>query len=515
MSLKKWSIRRRINAGFASITLIALAFGFFSIVQLAWIKSDTAHITGEILPAMDRAGNLAEQFQALGDKSDVLFIKEIMSPSDDMRAELASQIQTNLQSGESLAKEYAANVQDADEKNLLANFQSTLAAYEEIFRRGVALCAAGKSQDAMELKEAQLEPALDKLMTSVHKLESLNRSKGEAAGGRIQAAVEQAQKALWTGVIGLLLAAGAVSLVIIITIRRILNHVAESLGDTARKMTYASQQVADASQTVASNATEQATSIEQVSASLEHMIRVSKENADHAQTATNIAQQTHATAANGSKNMAELDGAVQEMNAANSDIAKIVRTIDEIAFQTNILALNAAVEAARAGAAGMGFAVVAEEVRNLAQRSAQGAKETANRIEATVNKAAKGAELSKRLAGNFQEIVAHVREVDQIDQKLASISKEQAAGIAQINIGVSRLDKLTQSNAAHAKESSATAAALSNQTEDLKHTVAQLLQLIGSNSRGDGHVAVALNGHTNGAVRNGKATVPHLDTVST
>jgi len=478
--MSNWTIRQRINLGFASITLIALAFGLFSIVRFNWIKADATHIVQQSLPAMDRAGNLAEQFQALGDQSSVLFMKEIMSPNDDLRAGFSAQIQANLLNVENLARDYSSHVQDPDEKKLFTGFRAALDAYKEVFDQGIQLCNAGKSQEAMELKESQLEPALEQLMQSVHQIEGVNKAKGEAAGQRIQAAVDDAQKGVWAGVICLLLAAGAVSLVIILTTTNILNLVAISLNTAADKMKQTGAKVAASSQSVAQNASEQAASIQQVSASLEQMIVFSKTNAHQAKLATDIAQQTHATAASGTKTMAELDTAVQEINSASGDIAKILKTIDEIAFQTNILALNAAVEAARAGEAGMGFAVVADEVRNLALRSAQAAKETAGRIEATITKAAKGAELSRRLKDHFSEILSQAGEMDKIDQRLAGISKEQADGIAQINMGVSQLDKVTQSNATNAAESATVAEALNGQAQMLKQTVAELMHLVGS-----------------------------------
>jgi methyl-accepting chemotaxis protein len=332
----------------------------------------------------------------------------------------------------------------------------------------------------MELKEGQLEPALTTLIESVHKLEGFSKAKGEASGARIQTTVDGAQKGVWTGLIALLLAAGVISLAIILTTTKTLNHVAGSLSNAVDKMTLAGAQVASSSQHVADNASEQAASIEEVNASLEHIIGISNHHARNSKQATDIAQLTHSNAVKGVKNMDELDAAVQDINAASGDIAKIIKTIDEIAFQTNILALNAAVEAARAGEAGMGFAVVADEVRNLAQRSAQAAKETAARIEKTIAKAAKGAELSKRLKENFNEILAHAREVDTIDKTLAGISREQSEGITHINAGVSQLDQVTQSNAANAEESAAAAEELNGQAKMLKQTVADLMQLIGT-----------------------------------
>jgi methyl-accepting chemotaxis protein len=478
--MKSWTIRQRINLGFASITMIAVAFGLFSIIRFSWIKAEATNIVQQSLPAMVRAGNLAEQFQALGDQSSVLFMKEIMSPNDDLRAGFADQIQTNLLAVEYLARDYSSHVMEPDERKLFTGFRTSLDAYKEVFDQGIELCSTGKAQDAMELKEGRLEPALQDLMGQVHQIESANKAKGEAAGRRIQVAVDDAQKGVWIGVVFLLLAAGAVSLVIIFTTTNILNLVAISLTTAADKIKQTGAQVAGSSQSVSQNAAEQAGSIQKVSGLLEQTIIFSNTNANQARLATEIAQQTHATAAAGTKTMAELDTAVQEINAASGDIAKILRTIDEIAFQTNILALNAAVEAARAGEAGMGFAVVADEVRNLAQRSAQAAKETAGRIEATLAKAAKGAELSRRLKDNFAEILSQAGKMDKIDQQLAGISREQADGITEINTSVAQLDKVTQSNATNAAESATVAEELNGQAQMLKQTVAELLLLVAS-----------------------------------
>ena len=164
--------------------------------------------------------------------------------------------------------------------------------------------------------------------------------------------------------------------------------------------------------------------------------------------------------------------------AAGDDIAKIIKTIDEIAFQTNILALNAAVEAARAGEAGMGFAVVADEVRNLAQRAAQSAKETAAKIENAVTKTALGVQISEKVAKSLQEIVEKARQVDTLAAEVASASKEQSQGIEQVNGAVAQMDKVTQTNAANAEESASASEELNAQAQTLKEAVTELLQLV-------------------------------------
>jgi methyl-accepting chemotaxis protein len=172
--------------------------------------------------------------------------------------------------------------------------------------------------------------------------------------------------------------------------------------------------------------------------------------------------------------------AMTEIHTSSADVAKIVKDIDEIAFQTNILALNAAVEAARAGEAGAGFAVVADEVRSLAQRSAAAAKETANKIEAAIASSRRGFECSSKVDQSLKQIAERVNSTDALVADIASAAKEQALGIQQINNAMSQMEKVTQNNATSAEESASAAEELDSQAESMKDLVGQLRQLVGS-----------------------------------
>ena len=196
--------------------------------------------------------------------------------------------------------------------------------------------------------------------------------------------------------------------------------------------------------------------------------------------ANDLAKQARAAADKGAGDMQAMSAAMEAIKVSSDDIAKIIKTIDEIAFQTNILALNAAVEAARAGEAGMGFAVVADEVRNLAQRSAQAAKETAAKIEGAITKTGQGVEISTKVAQALNEIVAKVRQVDELVAEVAGASREQTQGITQINMAVGQMDKVTQSNAASAEESASAAEELNAQAASLKQIVHDLQTLVGT-----------------------------------
>jgi methyl-accepting chemotaxis protein len=237
--------------------------------------------------------------------------------------------------------------------------------------------------------------------------------------------------------------------------------------------------VAASSQSLAEGASEQAASLEETGASLEEMASMTQRNTETAEHVKALAAEARHAGDAGAVDMQAMSAAMADIKNASDGIAKIIRTIDEIAFQTNILALNAAVEAARAGEAGMGFAVVADEVRNLAQRAAQAAKETATKIEDSVQKSQNGVQISAKVAASLAEIVAKAREVDELAAQVATASKEQTQGIAQVNTAVSQMDKVTQSNAANAEESASAAEEMNAQAEAVRQAVKQLEALVG------------------------------------
>lgn len=251
-----------------------------------------------------------------------------------------------------------------------------------------------------------------------------------------------------------------------------------ALREASEQTAYASGQIASASQTLADGASAQAASIEETSASLEEMASMTHRNADSAASAKTLANQTRSAAEAGTADVREMTAAMDAIKQSSDNIAKIVGTIENIAFQTNILALNAAVEAARAGDAGLGFAVVADEVRTLAQRSAQAAKETASRIEDSIAKSTHGVTISAKVAQQLNEIAEKVRGVDKLVAEIATASREQTQGIEQINRAVGDVDRVTQSNAASAEESASASEVLGNQAVALRDLVAGLQNLV-------------------------------------
>ncbi len=266
-----------------------------------------------------------------------------------------------------------------------------------------------------------------------------------------------------------------------IMVRRLsgaLESVATTLHAGADQTASAADQVSTASQTLAQGTSDQAASLEQTSASLEEIASRTRLNAENAQEAKGVASRARHSAEEGAQDVRDLNAAMADIKSSSDSIATIIKTIDEIAFQTNILALNAAVEAARAGESGKGFAVVAEEVRVLAQRSAQAASETAGRIQDSIGRSGRGVELSERVAHRLNDILEEVRRVDELVASISAANQAQSEGLTQLNAVVGLMDSTTQSNAASAEESASAAEELSAQAQSLRASVVTLRTLI-------------------------------------
>ena len=349
--------------------------------------------------------------------------------------------------------------------------------------------ALGGATDAQIITDYNGNPVLsaytpvDVFGTKWALLAEVDESEAMAAVRDMQATSASATTSLliWVGTLG---AAAAVlvtiiSLLIARSISKPVNRMIAGLNDGAQQVNDAAGQVSTASQQLAEGASEQASSLEETSAALEQMAAMTRRNAENAQQANEFASQARTAADEGDKTMAKLNAAMTGINQSSEQIGKIIKVIEEIAFQTNLLALNAAVEAARAGEHGKGFAVVADEVRNLAMRAAEAARETTGLIEDATSRSRDGVSVSEQVAQALSAIVGDVGKVTELMNGIARASEEQAQGVDQVNSAVSQMDKVTQQNAAGAEESASAAEELSAQAQTVKGFVDELADLVG------------------------------------
>ena len=287
------------------------------------------------------------------------------------------------------------------------------------------------------------------------------------------------------GIIGIIGILAGISLAFYIAmgIIRVLSSLTNSLAMGAEQTAAAAGQVSNASLSLAEGASEQAAAVEESSASLHGILLIVKQNAASAAEANILATGTENAATAGSAAMERMLDAIEKIKISADETARIIKTIDEIAFQTNLLALNAAVEAARAGEAGKGFAVVAEEVRSLAQRSAEAAKSTSEMIEESLQNTESGVAISKDVAKSLTEIAEGTTKVNALIDQIDLASQEQTMSIEQITTGVSQMDVVTQSNAANSEESAAASEELSAQSEQLRSMVNELSVLVGGSAQ--------------------------------
>ncbi|NLK61968.1 MAG: methyl-accepting chemotaxis protein, partial [Fusobacteria bacterium] len=255
--------------------------------------------------------------------------------------------------------------------------------------------------------------------------------------------------------------------IIIKSITRPIDKIVRELSESAGQVSAASMQLSDASHELAESSTEQAASIEETASTLSESSSMVQQNTENTKQTSILVQETKYAAETGNNEMSNMMVAMEGIKKSSDEIGKIIKVIDDIAFQTNILALNAAVEAARAGDAGMGFAVVAEEVRNLAQRSAQASSDTATMIAENINISEKGVILAEKVAEALKVINTKADKVDDIMQEVLAASIEQTQGISQINRAISQMEQVTHNIASTAEESSSASSELNAQAENM------------------------------------------------
>ena len=488
--MKTWSIKVRIAAGFCLVILITLAIGIFSGLRLRVINQQADEMLGRIQPATIALGHISQNVTF--NYGSVL--KHVHTSDPELVAKLDEQSKAVSAAITADYKIVESSLANDAERTL---FAAILAARKDYVtrREGVyALSREGRTAEATAAYDSQMEPAYLVYSSRIKQMVAHYEGEARAIGDDIRASISHSLRWIGIGSGAALVSAFVIGFVIVRGVNRRLDEASRTLESGANQVAAAAGQVSASSQSLAEGASEQAASLEESSASLEEMAAMTRRNADSAGQARGLAGETRASTEAGAGRMREMHAAMNELKASSDDIAKIIKTIDEIAFQTNILALNAAVEAARAGEAGAGFSVVADEVRSLAQRSAVAARETAGKIEAAIQKSHQGAAIADDVVRALDDILSKVRRMDGVIAEIAQASSEQSTGIEQVNTAIGRMDKVTQANASAAEETASAAQELNAQSLTLKEAVGGLRLLVRGGRSARRHAAAAAGG---------------------
>jgi methyl-accepting chemotaxis protein len=499
----------KIILGFALAIAVSVTVGFVGYVSLNNISESDTALYEKYAKPMGILSSMATSFQRIR-----VNLRDAISENDTKAiADTLDRLATRISEIDADSDEYAKRIETKEGQDLFDKFLETREAFHPYMNDLIALAKANRDEEAWTLLKS--DACYQAEQAEQDAILALAASKDKLAGAKADNNVSQSEGAEMTMII--VIVAGAIlALLIALYIARMISgsmrkiivaarqiadgdlsadvdiHSKDEIGELAaafrgmtgnlnevlgginaasEQVSSGAKQLADSSMSLSQGASEQASSIEELTASLEEISSQTKLNAKNAGDANKLAGAARGDAEQGNGQMKEMLRAMEDINVSSSNISKIIKVIDDIAFQTNILALNAAVEAARAGQHGKGFAVVAEEVRNLAAKSASAAKETTEMIEGSIRKVEAGTKLATRTAEALEKIVSGVAEAASLVNQIDVASSEQSIGLNQINQAVMQVSQVVQANSAVSEQSAAASKELAGQAEMMRESV--------------------------------------------
>jgi methyl-accepting chemotaxis protein/methyl-accepting chemotaxis protein-1 (serine sensor receptor) len=510
---KTWTVNRKLFLGFGvMLALVVVASGV-----AAW-SSTVIRARGEDTLLTSERVKLALEIKHLNANifaAEKSMIIGGMLDDSELLERWTARLEKDLETSRERTRALHDSIEDGEARRLAAELQKKMEVW-------------GTRCDACHEVAAELKTSPEKVMALskssealMHENERLVDSVHATQVREFQAQASSASSTfsrarLYTvATIVLSLLVGAA---VVLTVRRIsqkLRATAGSLRSGAEQLLSTASQVAASAQTLAQGATEQAAALEETSASMEEMTATTRQNAERSRRTSELLAETDDRVRQSNAALAEMTASMTGIRESSDKVSLIIKRIDEIAFQTNILALNAAVEAARAGEAGLGFAVVAEEVRGLAQRSAEAARDTAGLIEDAIARSSQGTARVEQVASSISGVTANVGRVKTLAEEVSAASVEQSQGSVQTSQAIRQMEQVTQRAAASAEESAAASEELNAQAEQTMALVRELESMVGGGTTvglGRTKAAAAARGRTSGAPSDNVLSLPPTGT---
>jgi methyl-accepting chemotaxis protein len=476
--MKSWTIAKRLIVGFGLVVSIAVALGVFAVVRLMNIDADAASIKADSVPGVILFGQIASSAR----DGEALSLQMALSEDKARMTELDAELAAEAAATDKLFESYEKTVFEETDRRLFDEVKKERQTMRAVRAKFLDYAHIHNAKDSGLEFERTMRPEMARYLKTIQAELDDNQQNATTKVDEIDAMVSGAKLFMAVGVLCALGLGSGVGYLIVRSTNAVLRTSVMALTEGSEQVVSAAGQVSTSAQSLSQGATEQAASLEETSASMEEMASMARKNAENTQEATGLMAEVDSRVTESNQALGAMVTSMTAIQDSSAKVAKIIKTIDEIAFQTNILALNAAVEAARAGEAGMGFAVVADEVRNLAQRSAQAAKDTAALIEESITRSQEGSGKVDLVATSIGAITTSVTRVKGIVEEVREASRQQTQGIDQVAQAIAQMEKVTQTTAATAEESAAASEELNAQAESANAVVKQLDALVARGS---------------------------------
>jgi len=473
----RMNLTRKLTAGFAAILGLSLVLSVSSLTSISALRREIDNIADHQAAMVDLAGQISTGAAEMLRLENGIILRLILQDQDRADRYKRAFEETSANTTRALARMEQMRAGDQG-RDLLGRLRSGFENWDSLHRQMTGMLDAQQFDAAQKIMGEKIVPAGEEMERTAGETVSSVR---EALSQSRQAADSRQSANFWIQVMLMALSL-VVGMAILLGVRRVavgLRDLVGKIDQAVDQVTVSAAQVSDASRVLAEGASEQASALGNTAATGDQITAMTRRNLDDTRAVAESMREAEANVGRMTAASDQMSASMQQINRSSEKIARIIKVIDEIAFQTNILALNAAVEAARAGEAGMGFAVVAGEVRNLAQRSAQAAQDTTALIEESIAKSSDG-------AAKLEQVAQAIRLSNDISLKVkglvdgvAAASQEQARGIEEISRAVARMEEVTQRTAASAEQSAAASEDMSARSRDIKEAVAELVEVVG------------------------------------